>query len=402
MSKKQLLALFLCYLIIWTVGSGLLPLLPVYATQLGADPAVAGYYLSFSFLALAMGTMVAGWLSDNLQRRKTTLIVSGVVAFPAIWLMGQATNVWQLGALTASVWFLAGMGITLLGVLTGLFAEEAERGKIFGILALTGTLGRLIGGLASGPIVDRWGFPTLFAVLSLFWSLLPLTALLLADKVVACGRTRDRSTPTSRSSLGLGGSFYLLLLASLAVGLAQTVANLGRSLVMNELGFSATAISSTGAVGALITFPLPILVGWLSDRVGRVQLLVLGYLACTTGLLVLAMSASLWHFWLVLGVMNILFATGSVASALATDLVPRESLGRGMSLLSTMGWVGSIIGYAGTGYAVQNLGTASTFRAGALLPLLAIGLLMSIRQAGQESVSVAPAGESPTHQGAAI
>jgi MFS family permease len=176
----------------------------------------------------------------------------------------------------------------------------------------------------------------------------------------------------------------------LAVGLAQTVSNLGRSLVMNDLGFSATAISSTGAIGALCTLPLPILVGWLSDRAGRVQLLVLGYLACTTALLVLAVSASLWHFWLVLGVMNVLFATGSVGSALATDLVPQESLGRGMSLLSTMGWVGSIIGYAGTGYAVQNLGTASTFRAGALLPLLAIGLVMSIRPAGQEREVILP------------
>ncbi|UCC65329.1 MAG: hypothetical protein JSV36_09925, partial [Anaerolineae bacterium] len=75
MSKKQLLALFLCSLIIWTGGNGLSPLLPVYATQLGADPAMVGYYLSFSYLALASGTVVAGWLSDNVQHRKISLIV---------------------------------------------------------------------------------------------------------------------------------------------------------------------------------------------------------------------------------------------------------------------------------------------------------------------------------------
>ena len=39
MSKKQILALFVCSLVPWTVGNGLVPLLPVYATQLGADPA---------------------------------------------------------------------------------------------------------------------------------------------------------------------------------------------------------------------------------------------------------------------------------------------------------------------------------------------------------------------------
>ena len=40
MSRKQLFALFLCSLVIWTTGSGLIPLLPVYATQMGAAPAV--------------------------------------------------------------------------------------------------------------------------------------------------------------------------------------------------------------------------------------------------------------------------------------------------------------------------------------------------------------------------
>ena len=34
MSKKQLLALFLCYLVIWTVGNGLIPLLPALGAAL--------------------------------------------------------------------------------------------------------------------------------------------------------------------------------------------------------------------------------------------------------------------------------------------------------------------------------------------------------------------------------
>jgi MFS family permease len=83
MTRKQFFALFSCSLVVWTVGNGLLPLLPVFATQIGAEPAVVGYNLSFSYLALATGTVVAGWLSDKLQRRKTLLIVGGVVSLPA-------------------------------------------------------------------------------------------------------------------------------------------------------------------------------------------------------------------------------------------------------------------------------------------------------------------------------
>ena len=86
MSRKQLLLLFFGLLVPWTVGNGLTPLLPVYALQLGASQAVAGYYLALVFLALAGGTLFAGWLSDTLQRRKILLILSGATMIPLVWI----------------------------------------------------------------------------------------------------------------------------------------------------------------------------------------------------------------------------------------------------------------------------------------------------------------------------
>jgi predicted MFS family arabinose efflux permease len=104
LTKRQFSALFLCSLVVWTLGSGLLPLLPVYAAQMGAEPLVAGAYLSCSYLALATGTVVAGYLSDRLQRRKALLIAAGLASIPAIWLMGRAPTVWHLTVLTATTW----------------------------------------------------------------------------------------------------------------------------------------------------------------------------------------------------------------------------------------------------------------------------------------------------------
>jgi MFS family permease len=386
MSKKQLFALFVCSLVVWTVGNGLIPLLPVYAMQLGAVSTVAGYYLSFSYLAVAVGTVVGGWLSDKLQRRKTLLMAGSVVAIPAVWLMGRAPNAWYLTAFTAMVWFLAGMQLALVSILAGLFAQEAERGKVFGILSLTGALGSLVGGATTGPIADRWGYPVMFAALALLWSLSPLTALLLEDKVATRARDSDESSSGKKSRLG--GNFFLLLVASLAAGLANFVALLGRSLVMNDLGFSAAAISSTTAISGAVALPLPPLIGWLSDRVGRKRLLAVCYLAGTAGLLVLPASVSLWHFWVAMSLMRVSSnVSRGVGSALATDLAPQEALGRGMSLFSAMLWVGAVIGFASTGYAVQNLGTTPTFVIGASLSLIAVLLLILIRQTRREAGS---------------
>ena len=98
MSKKQLYSLFLCSLVSWSMGNGLLPLLPLYASRLGARPALVGYYMSISYLALALGTLAAGWLSDTFQRRKALLVISDALNIPATWLMGQVTKAWQLTA----------------------------------------------------------------------------------------------------------------------------------------------------------------------------------------------------------------------------------------------------------------------------------------------------------------
>jgi len=395
MSKKQILVLFLCGLVPWTIGNGMAPILPIYAAQMGASPAVVGNYFSFCYLALTIGTLGAGWFSDKLQRRKTLIVVAGTVSIPALWLMGRATNVWCLAALSAVFCFCVGVASTLINILAGLFAAEAARGRIFGILALTPVLGTLIGGFTAGSIADRWGFPTMFATVALFGILWPLTGSRLQDKTAGRVHIRRADASTVSEQPGLGGSFNLLLMASLAVGVNTYVAYLGRSWVMDDLGFNAAAISRTGAIAAAITLPLPAVIGWLSDRVGRKRLLALGYLAGTPCLLIMAVSVSAWHFWAALALMNVASAVVSVGSALVTDLVPQEALGRGLSLFNATTWVAGIVGSAGTGYAFQNFGAFSTFILGALLPLIAIVLLIPIRQAAQEKRSAAHSVQAP-------
>jgi MFS family permease len=363
-------------------------LLPVYAAQLQASPTMAGCQLSLSYVALAAGTVSAGWLSDKLRRSKALIIAGGLVGTPALWLMGQVKNIWALAAASAVWYFWAGISITLVSILAGLLAEKNARGKVFGILALNSGLGSLIGGLAMGPIADQWGYQAMFLVLSMFGLLWPVIGLFLKDGLVA--QAEDADTEATKSAVGLGQSFSLLFLASLAATLGCYVFIMGRSLVMDGLGFGAADISTTSAISELPILPLPLLLGWLSDRLGRKQFLILGTLSATAGLLGLTISTSLWHFWLSSTLITLSFITGAVGTALVTDLVPREALGRGLSLFGATNWIAGILGCAGAGYAVQHLGPVLTMVGGALLPLIAVVLLIGIRRTGPAEESRAP------------
>ena len=377
MSKKQILALFVCSLVPWTVGNGLLPLLPVYAKQMVADSAASGYYLAFSYFALAVGAIAAGWLSDKFKRRKMPLIIAGLASIPIAWLMGRVGNIWSLSLLTAGVWFFGGLVLALAGILAGLSARKNERGKIYGILSLTNGLGAFIGGLATGFIVDRWGYPIMFSAVAVFLLLLPLAGIFLKEKEVEQGQG-EGGLP--KKKLILGKSFYLLFSASLVISIAYFVIVLGRSLLMSDLGFGAFAISRTMAIGSIIAVPIPLLMGWLSDRTGRKIYLYLGYLACMASLFVLAISSSLWHFYMVSILQSLFFGVNAtVGNALVIDLVPKESLGKGLSLFGATNWIGGVLGFSGAGYALKSFGITPTFMIGLSLPVIAIVLLILIR-----------------------
>ena len=374
MTKNQLYSLLLCSLLPWTAGNGLAPLLPVYATRIGAAPALVGYFLSITYIGLAAGTMLAGWLSDKFQQRKATLLVATLIIIPLTWMLGKTNSVAVLTGLSTSIWFLGGINLTTINILTGLFAEETKRGRIFGIIALMGPAGAILGGLTMGPIADRWGYSTLFEFISIFLFLGPISAVLVKDKRIAQAKQNDSSLHTL--TLGVTRDILLLIFASLLAAITMYLGILGRSLAMHSIGLSAAAISSTVAFGAMVIIPLPPLIGSLSDRTGRKRFLALCYLVGTLAMLILSVSIKIWYFWIASAFMSVMFYISmSVGSALVTDLMPKSYLGKGLSIFNSTSWLGGIIGFALAGYTIENYGLLSTFILGAVLPILSIVLL---------------------------
>jgi MFS family permease len=364
--------------------------LPVYALSLGASQAVAGYYTSLAFAAMAAGTFLSGWLVDKLQRRKLLMILFGTTAAPLVWAMGRAANLPQLMATTIAAWFMFGMVGPPGAALAALYAPENQRGRIFGIIGLSGGLGTILGGFAVGPIVDRWGYPTMFAALALFYLAYPAAAAFLEDKRIEQIRKDAVARPAGRSRLGT--AFFLLLLAHFAVIVVHGVGTVGRSLAMTSLELSAAALTGAVSIGALVGLPFPFILGWLSDRLGRKPLMIFCYALYAVAMVVFAVSRSMWHFWAATTLMAVGQDSTTVGTAFVADLVPPRALGRGLALFNGIFWVGFVAGLAVSGYGIQNLGITAVMLISVALPVIGILLVISIRKAPAQTAAARTTG----------
>jgi MFS family permease len=372
MTRKQLIALFICYLIPFVAGNALVPLLPIYANQLGADSGLTGVYMAIIFAALAIGTLGSGWLSSRFQRRKTFIIAALVMNAVAVVAMGLVGNVALLTVATAVVWLMSGIQTAMIHILTGIYADENRRGQTFGIISAAGALAQLIGGLMAGAVVERWGFMTLFGLLSALYLAGIVAALFLDDSRADSRATQE--VKTAGVSVKHNG-FMLLMYASVLVYVANFAYALGKTLVMGDLEFSATTISMTVAISGAINLPMPFLMGWMSDRVGRKPIVIGSYLFVALGVGMLMFSTMVWQFWLSQVFISMLISGQAAGSALITDIVPKKALSTSLARYAAAPWIGAVIGYATSGFALQSLGTNTAFAFFMMLPILAVALV---------------------------
>jgi MFS family permease len=375
MSRRQLFLLFCTQLIIWWVGIGLSPLLPVYAASLGAEPTTIGIFFALLSTSVTAGTAVTGWLTGRKSAPRTLLIGYGVVSFAAVLLLMTITHLWQLVVLLSVVWFCGGGCLALVNWLASLSAPAHRRGSIFGLLGASPALAGVIGGLVMGPVVDHWGYSALFGLIAITY----LCLIGLAPRLHV-PQGAEPATAPNRGATPAGplGVLWLLMVANFLLNVGVFAANLGRSLAMDEVGYGATALSLVAAAGSGAALAVAPLMGRLSDRLPRLWLLMALYALAGGALLLLAGASQVTHFVLIATLLAAAGAERGVAAALLSDLLPAAARGRGLALYDSVRWTSGIIGSVGVGYAITWLGLPATALVGALLPLGGMALLLVV------------------------
>jgi MFS family permease len=385
MKYQGFLPLFLCNFAILFVGFGVFPLLPVYAARFGGTPTLIGIYLAATYLSITLGTLLTGWLSGRVPR-KLVFVTAGIPGVMALFLMGHATALWQVVILTGIVWFTGGVGLSLINVFVGLHADEDNRGKWFSLVALTNPLGAVVGGSAVSWMVAWQGFPRMFTLLCLVYAVWPLVGLWKVQDKPVVKMARPEAAKLARIRLSRG--YPMLLLAVLLSAMTVSVVRIGLSLSMTAIHFSPATIAGVNVVGGLITIPVVLGFGVLSDRLGRRLFLASGYLLAAISAIVLATARPLWQFWIVAAAVLIARSiSGSLASALATDIIPPQSLGRSLPVINTMAWASGVLGFAVSGYVIDTLGAGNLYLIAALSSMIAAGLIGILPGRGPEVVT---------------
>jgi MFS family permease len=347
----------------------LYPVLPMFLTQtLGASPTVVGVVEGIAQAIQNVVQGFSGWLSDRLRRRKPVAVAGYLLAAVSKPLIGLATS-WPAVLGSRSLDRLgAGVRSAPRDALVAASADEADRGKAFGLEGIGDNLGACLGPLLTVALLSllHVRLRTVF-----FLTVIPgLLALLMVLFV------REREAPKdAKAKLDLdirrfptGYRNYLLVTAVFGIG------NSSNSFLILRTKGLGTSLNTTiliyalfNLVAALSSYPA----GNFSDRLGRKRVLLLSFVVFlvvyagfgfATNILALGMLFALYGLYQ--GISR------SVGKAFATDFLAAEVHASGVGwYTATVGLSGLVANVVG-GELWTQIGPPATFIYGAVFALL--------------------------------
>ena len=354
--------------------------LPRLGVELSAVPFWVGAITSFSSIVGLPFLPFWGALADR-YGRKPLIIRSFVAAFTALAFTVVAPNVWVFTFARA----VQSLGLGNTGLILATLAERTPPGRIafaFGIVNGANPLGGFIGPLVGGPVMDRFGFPTLIAA--------DAAIMMIVVAMLAFGY-RDGFVPKARngSLLRMAGDGILLIIRSprlralfpalFLLFAGWMLAFIYVPLVVARLYTGADPATAVGIVlgaGGLGIFLASPVIGAIADRFGKARTLFVGCAVLAAVWSLPFFTRELVPFTIAWTVVNGLAAglfsvSFTMLSASATD----ETRGRVMTFAYLPTNIGFVIG-PGIGSVVASVDVFLVFPTAAVLTALGLAAVI--------------------------
>jgi MFS family permease len=335
------------------------PALPLFIRSLGVPLSTVGYIAAASTIVGILVSFPAGMLSDIIGRRRVMLIATVVFATaPFLYLLIAAP--WQL----VLVRIYHGLATAILGpVALAAVADTFEmgRGERMGWYSAATLVGRFLAPLVGGLLIFGENFHWVYLA-SGFAGILALVAAVRLPVASAAPESWREAFRQQRGTYGQEIRSILRHLGILATSGVEAVQYFAFGaletflpIYLNEqLGYPAWKIGllfTAQILAAALTKPV---MGRLSDRYGRVPMIVSGLLlgGITTGAMVLSSHYFVIMILMALFGLGLATVTASTA-ALVADLSHSQGRGGALGVLSSIMDVGHATGPIVTGILVS-------------------------------------------------
>ena len=379
MLRREFIVLFLATFAS-LLGLGIvIPILPLYALDLGAG----GMWLGMIFAGFSISRTIAvapiGRWSDRTSRKPflvTGLCLAGVLGL-AYALVDQL--VWIV-ALRLVQGFASAMVLPIALAMGGDLTPPGKEGLYTGVFLVAMFGGFGVGPMLGGYVKDTWSLDAAFVIsgsLSFAAALMVALALPRAAPHDDAGRVRHTPTPVIFfwRARTMRGFLLFRVVSSLGHGsLFSFLPVLGRA----NLGISSTSIGVVLTTELMLGMLLQVPCGRLADRVDRRMLMTLGIAIHSASLILVARSGTFTQLLiasLVLGIADaILMPTiGAITMELGREVGMGSSQGM-FSMAQGAGMVGS--GFLG-GLLLNQFGVSSVYYSAAILGVLALTVFLA-------------------------
>ncbi|HEY9162727.1 MAG TPA: MFS transporter [Desulfomonilia bacterium] len=352
----------------------ILPILPVYAKDMGARGFMIG--LVFSSFAVTK-TIVSPFFGRWADRKgKKPFIVWGLLLFTLVALaFAWAQNVYDLIAIRCFMGISNAMVVPIIGACIGGMARQDNEAHYMSLFALSALMGMAMGPLLGGIVSDRFGINMAFYVMA------TATAVAFATTLFGLQRNEDLSKKNNILSRNpLKELLAIPRIRGLMVFRFIDVLSVGGMLIFLPLLVKQQHIS-TSRIGILVSIlicyagimQLPF--GRLCDRMGKhVTFIIFGGAIAALALACLPLARGFWGF-LTVGLISA--SGGAIAGPAANALIVRSSrkigLGFAVSSFDSVQAAAFIAGPLISGLIMDAFGLNTVFFLTAVIYLLGLG-----------------------------
>ena len=366
----------------------IIPLLPFYATKMGASATIVGVLIAAFSIAQLASAPIWGRFSDHYGRRPA-LLAGLIVSAVAYVIFAYASTLWLL--LLSRI--VQGFGGGTIGVVQAYVADASDpndRAKSLGWLSAATSLGAVVGP-AIGSVLIRWGHHAPGIASAIFCVLVSIFAgIYLRESKDDTPVTSEHEVVHQTGSAAIWSVIArprepaqrLIWIYAIAIGAFYGTAPTLPLILANRLPITEANVGFfvmyLGGMGVIVRAGI---LGQMIKWLGEARLTRLGLVLLALGLA----SVAAVHSYLTLVIALTLMPLGTAfvfpcVTAMLSRVVPKRHRGLYMGVQHTFGGVSRVVFPLAAGVAMDHLGLGFPFVLAGVLVLSTLLLTASMEQ----------------------